>query len=99
MKQQITPNRELVLLVATVFVLAAVLVWIRALTVKATYQFVAQERHYRQVEQETQALRVKWLKMTSPKKLESLAAQLGLEPPRLSQNLKIQSPPSEGKKF
>jgi hypothetical protein len=51
------------------------------------------------MEQETQALRVKWLKITSPKKLELLAEQLGLEPPKLSQNLKLQSTEAKRENF
>lgn len=99
MKQEQPPYRELILLSALVFLLAAALVWVRALTVKASYQFVNQERRFRQIEQETQALRVKWLKMTSPKRLELLAQQIGLEPPKLSQNLKIQSSTPKRKNF
>jgi len=92
-------NRELTFLFLSVFVLAATLVWIRAMTVKSTYQFVDKERQYRQIEQDTQALRVHWLKLTSPKKLQVLAGQLGLEPPKLQQNLKMPSLVSEGKHF
>ena len=99
MKQEQPPYRELILLSALVFLLAAALVWVRALTVKASYQFVNQERRFRQIEQETQALRVKWLKMTSPKRLELLAQQIGLEPPKLNQNLKVQSGTSTRKNF
>ena len=96
---QISPRKELTFLLLSIFILAAALVWIRALTVKATYEFVGKERQYRLIEQETQALRVRWLKMTSPKKLESLASQLGLEPPKLGQNLRIQSSTAEVKHF
>ncbi len=99
MNQTNSPKRELTILLVSVFVLAITLVWIRALTVKSTYQFVGQERQYRQLEQETQALRVRWLKLTSPKKLESLASQMGLEPPKLGQNLRLQAQNLEGKKF
>ncbi|MBM4304255.1 MAG: hypothetical protein FJ112_08000 [Deltaproteobacteria bacterium] len=99
MKKDTSPLRELILLSGSVFVLAAALVWVRALTVKATYQFVEKERHYRQMEQETQRLRVKWLKITSPKKLEILAEELGLEPPKMSQNLKLQSTEAKRENF
>lgn len=99
MRQEQAPYREIILLSACVFLLAAALVWIRALTVKASYQFVSQEKRYRTIEQETQSLRVKWLKMTSPKKLENLAEQIGLQPPKLSQNLKLQSSNSKRKNF
>ncbi len=91
--------KEFTTLLVSVFILAAILVWILALTVKSSYQFVGQERQYRQLEQEMQALRVRWLKITSPKKLESIAAQLGLEPAKLGQNLKLQPSKSEEKKF
>ena len=99
MIQENSPKRELTVLLASIFILASTLVWIRALTVKASYQFVGQEKQYRQLEQETQALRVRWLKLTAPKKLESLAGQLGLEPPKFGQNLKLQTQNQEGKKF
>jgi hypothetical protein len=91
MNQSNSVKRELSFLLVSLFILAAGLVWVRALTVKSTYQFVGQERQYRQLEQETQALRVRWLKLTSPKKLEGLANQLGLEPPKVGQNLKLKS--------
>jgi hypothetical protein len=99
MNQDQSLKRELTLLLVCVFILATALVWIRALTVKSSYQFVGQERQYRQLEQETQSLRVKWLKLTSPKKLETLASQIGLEPPKLGQNLKVQPQLVERKKF
>ena len=99
MKQEKAPSREIIILSASVFLLAAGLVWVRALTVKASYQFVSQERRFRQIESEAQALRVKWLKMTSPKRLELLAGNIGLEPPKLSQNLKVQAGSSARKKF
>ncbi len=99
MIQTTNSKKEFTTLLVSVFILAAILVWIRALTVKSSYQFVGQERQYRQLEQEMQALRVRWLKITSPKKLESIAAQLGLEPAKLGQNLKLQSSKSEEKKF
>jgi hypothetical protein len=99
MNQSNSVKRELSFLLVSLFVLAAGLVWVRALTVKSTYQFVGQERQYRQLEQETQALRVRWLKLTAPKKLEGLANQLGLEPPKVGQNLKLKSQNPEGKKL
>lgn len=83
----------------SIFILAAALVWVRALTVKSTYEFVGKERQFRTLEQETQGLRVRWLKMTAPKRLESLASQLGLEPPKLGQSLRIQSSSNEVKHF
>ncbi len=92
-------KKEFTTLLVSVFILAAILVWIRALTVKSSYQFVGQERQYRQLEQEMQALRVRWLKITSPKQLESIAAQLVLEPAKIGQNLKLQPSKSEEKKF
>lgn len=99
MMNQISPRKELTFFLLSIFILAAALVWVRALTVKSTYEFVGKERQYRLLEQETQALRVRWLKMTSPKRLESLALQLGLEPPKLGQSLRIQAPASEVKHF
>lgn len=94
-----SPKRELTVLLTSLFILAAALVWVRALTVKTSYEFVGKEKQYRQLEHEIQTLRVRWLKLTSPKKLESLAGQLGLEPPKIGQSLKIQTQNLEGKKF
>ncbi|MSP18816.1 MAG: hypothetical protein EXR74_04520 [Bdellovibrionales bacterium] len=99
MIQTENPKKEFTTLLVSVFILAVILVWIRALTVKSSYQFVGQERQYRQLEQDMQALRVRWLKITSPKKLESIAAQLGLEPAKPGQNLKLQPSTLEEKKF
>ena len=86
-----TARQELSLLLVSIFILATLLVWIRALTVKSTYRFVGQEKEFRQLEQETQSLRVRWLKLTAPRKLESIASKIGLEPPKLGQTVKLQA--------
>lgn len=65
---------------------AASVVWVRTSTVKATYQYVQHEGELRGVEQEIRKLRVKWLKMTSPRKLEAMAPALGLVAPTKNQS-------------
>lgn len=83
-------RREIVLLSSITIFLAAAVIWIRTSTVKDTYRFVQQEREYRRLQQEIQAARVRWLKLTAPKRLETMAKQLGLGPPRLQQVLKYE---------
>ena len=83
-------RREFVALFLALFSLAGGLVWIRTATVKDTYRFVQLEREYRKLQQEIQAARVRWLKLTSPKRLEGMALALGLVPPRPSQILRYE---------
>ena len=64
------------------------IIWIRTETVKMTYEYVHNEKYYRQLTQETQALRVRWLKATGPKRLEGMAHVLGLGPARSEQVMK-----------
>lgn len=99
MHQEQSLRKELLLLLACVFCLASLLVWIRALTVKSSYEFVRQEKTFRQIEQDNQVLRVRWLKLTSPRKLESLATQLGLQPAKVGQKVKLRTPSAERNSF
>ncbi len=80
-----TDPRVLVLFVC---LLSSVVIWVRTETVKMTYEYVQQEKSYRQLNQEIQALRVKWLRVSGPKRLEGMAHVLGLVPPRIDQVMK-----------
>lgn len=73
-----------------VLVLSAGVIWVRAATVHETYQYVRQQQEYRQLQQEIQASRVKWLRLTTPRHLESLAAQLKLKPGDSHRHLKYE---------
>jgi hypothetical protein len=83
-------RRDLYALFALVFALAAGVIWIRTATVKDTYLYVQREKEYRRLEQEIQGVRVRWLKLTAPKRLEALAQSLGLMPPNRNQVLKYE---------
>lgn len=84
-------RRELYVLLACIFSLSAGVIWVRTETVKDTYLYVQQEKELRKLQQELQAARVQWLKMTSPKRLDALAQNLGLYPPKIHQILKYES--------
>ena len=71
------PSRVLALLLVG---LSATVIWVRAATVNETYSYIRQEQTYRKLQQEIQATRVRWLKLTTPKRLEAMAARLGLRP-------------------
>lgn len=75
-------------LLFVVFALSSGIIWVRTATVKDTYRFVQSEKELRKLQQDIQAVRVRWLKMTSPGKLESLAQTLELTPPRIDQVLR-----------
>lgn len=83
-------RREILILSSLVVMLAAGVIWVRTSTVKATYQFVQEEREYRRLQQEIQAGRVRWLKLNSPRRLEMMARELGLGPPKIQQVLKYE---------
>ena len=83
-------RRELSLLLAVTFLLAAGVIWVRTATVKDTYLYVQNEREFRKLQQEIQAARVKWLKLTSPKRLETMARALGLGSPKIEHVLKYE---------
>jgi hypothetical protein len=79
---------ELTLLLFLLFSAVSLLIWVRTTTVKDTYQYVHQERELRRLQELTQVDRVKWLRLTSPKRLEQLANSLGLAAPNLTQTYK-----------
>ena len=81
-------KKEITVLLFSVFLMAVLTTWVRTSTVKDTYAYVHQERDLRRLQQEIQAQRIRWLKLTSPKRLESLAHNLGLAAPGLHQTMK-----------
>ena len=83
-------RRQLRLLSVFVVIFASGVIWIRTATVKNTYLFVKQEREYRRLQQEIQAQRVRWLKQTAPRRLETMAGRLGLNPPKPTQILRYE---------
>jgi len=85
-------RRETLCLLAIVFVLSALVIWVRTATVKYTYAYVRQEKELRELQQEIQRIRVRWLKQASPGKLEALAPKLGLFPPRFEQVVRVKNP-------
>lgn len=81
-------KREALALLFVVSALAAAVIWVRIATVKDTYYFVAQERQWQKLQEDAQEARVRWLKLTAPRRLESMAQSLGLEAPQIDQVLK-----------
>ncbi len=63
-----------------IFTLCGVMVWVRTSTVKVTYQYVQNQKELRGIDNKLQDLRIRWLKLTSPKRLEAQAAKLDLVP-------------------
>jgi hypothetical protein len=78
-------RREVMLLICAVVALAAAVIWIRTATVRETYEYVQQEKELRRLEEGIQSVKVKWVRVTAPGRLESLANSLGLAAPRLDQ--------------
>lgn len=89
-------KREFFLLLFLVFFTAAAVIWIRTATVRDTYRFVQSEKDFRKLQQDTQVLRVQWLKMTSPRRLKGLADTLGLFPPKIHQIVKLANKKTQG---
>ncbi len=67
--------------------LCGAVVWVRTSTVKATYRYVQQERELSITGQQIQDYRIKWLKLTSPKRLETLSQKFELGPASASQRV------------
>jgi len=67
--------------------LCGAVVWVRTSTVKATYLYVQQEKELAGIGQQIQDFRIRWLKLTSPKRLEALAAKFELFPPDPNQRV------------
>jgi hypothetical protein len=73
------------------FALCGAVVWIRTATVKATYRYVQQEKELTSLASQMQEFRIKWLKLTSPKRLESMASRFDLVPPDPNQRVQYTS--------
>lgn len=69
----------------TIVIVCATLVWIRTVTVETTYAFVQQEKELHHLKQEIQSLRIEWLKLTAPDRLEALAENRKLVRPTSKQ--------------
>ena len=80
-------NLETCLWLGALVVMTTAMVWFRTATVKHTYSFSEKDKHYRELQDRYLAARVKWLRLTSPGKLDILAARIGLKAPGLHQNL------------
>lgn len=81
-----TPTKnQFVMMAAILFLLSAGVIWIRTANVRATYEFVAKEKEFERLKQNSQGLRIRWAQLTTPQRLKLLATHLGLEAPRLSQ--------------
>ncbi len=78
-------KQELVFLLIILCTLASLVIWVRTATVKTTYAYVDKEKEWQKVQEQLQDARVRWLKQTSARKLESIAQTLGLQAPQLSQ--------------
>jgi hypothetical protein len=85
-------KREFVFLSFFLFLTAVSVIWVRTATVKGTYRYVQSEKEFRRLREAAQSDRVEWLRVTAPRKLEKIAAQLGLASPTISQVLKYNSP-------
>lgn len=83
-------KREFVILSFFLFLTAVSVIWVRTATVKGTYRYVQLEKEYRRIRETAQSDRVEWLRVTSPKRLEKVAANLGLSSPAIDQVVKYQ---------
>lgn len=92
MSTPVRKRAETYCLLGIIFGLAAGNIWVRAATVQQTYRFAGHERALRKLEQEIQHEKVRWIKLSSPQRLEKLAATLGLQPPRLDQRVRYRMP-------
>lgn len=79
---------ETLVLLSLVVSLSGVVIWVRTLTVKSTYQYVQQEKELVKIQQELQMARVRWLKSLNSTRLKGLADQFELQAPTIEQRLK-----------
>lgn len=86
-------KHEAYLLFSLLCASAAAMIWVRTATVKTTYAYVEKEKEWQKVGEQLQEARVRWLKQTSPRKLEAIAQSLGLSAPDLSQVQKFKADP------
>lgn len=69
------------------FAASGLVVWIRTSTVKATYEYVQNEKELARLGNEIQNARIRLLKLTSPKRLEAMAKRFELNPPDPNQRI------------
>lgn len=84
-------KKETLAWLGALFSLCGGVVWVRTATVKATYRYVQHEKEISQVQQELQDARIRWLKLTSPKRLEALAEKYRMLPTQPGQRVQISS--------
>ncbi len=80
--------REIILIICVLLALFFMLIWVRTLTIKTTYNYAQNQRKLLELSNEIQQKKVMLLKLTSPQKLEILAKKLGLSPPGLERVVK-----------
>lgn len=85
-------RREASLFVTLLLLVGAALVWVRTATVRETYRFVGLRNERKRVEEELAAQKVRWLRMTAPRRLEVMAGTMGLKAPTHGQVLRYESP-------
>lgn len=81
-------RKETCLLLAGLILTSGAVIWVRTLTVKETYAYVRQEKELRVQEDQFQATRLAWLKLTAPSRLQARAEALGLGSPEMHQVVK-----------
>ncbi len=81
-----TPYKlELVVTTALLFVMSALVIWIRTANVRSTYDFVKKETEIQTLKKESQDLRIQLAQLTSPQKLKKLSSELNLQAPKFNQ--------------
>lgn len=88
-------NHTGTLLLALSFLCAVGVVWVRTATVRDTYRYVQQEKAYKVYEQNISDLRLRWLKLTSPIQLQSIAKEKGLKAPQIHQVIPYTNEPTQ----
>lgn len=81
-------KRERRFLFVALSLLIGLVTWVRTATVRDTYQFVQQEREFNRLQDALQEAKVRWSRVTAPQRLEVVARDIGLQPPRLNQRVK-----------
>lgn len=78
------------ILCAAVFLCSANLVWCRTHVVKLTYEYAEHQKRLREILQETQKLKIKWLRLTTPHQIEKFAKAHDLHAPKIHQIFKYE---------
>lgn len=82
---------KIALLILACAVASLLVIWTRIATVNTTYSYIQNQKDLHRLQQELQGERVQWLKLTSPRKLETLARHIGLSPPKVAQIVRLRS--------